>query len=344
MRDFGKLGCLLIIMSLLCQPAMAGTATTAPSDGMSLEQLEHAIYGQVFSHEPETQRLERLERVIFGDVKTAQAIAKRHKALADITSRLPAAGPAPSQNQPAEASEDTTDNRPDVTSYPRVTELERSVFNRGYDHEPLAKRLDRLETSIFGQTYADKSLVDRVDTLAMRIQEAGPANTMPATGSSFYNGGAPIQEAYRRRNQADTARQPATSVTMPPMTGFSAEFQSFLNHRLYGTPEVAPEAVQENAPESERKLSQLPASVQSQSSAAAGLFRVRPATPYSYTPVTPGTSPAELYRPTITPRRAYPAYAPPYGGYGYDPYGQGYVQHPLNTLMNGLIQLLLNRL
>ena len=50
-------------------------------------------------------------------------------------------------------------------TYPRLTQIERSLFRKSYEKQDLATRLNRIENSIFSTTYPQYSYAQRVDNI-----------------------------------------------------------------------------------------------------------------------------------------------------------------------------------
>jgi hypothetical protein len=55
-------------------------------------------------------------------------------------------------------------------SYPKITQMEKKLYNRSYDGTDIYGRLQRLEKTLYKQTYDDVDLSDRVDKIAGELK------------------------------------------------------------------------------------------------------------------------------------------------------------------------------
>ncbi|MDD3418994.1 MAG: hypothetical protein PHE78_00170 [Candidatus Gastranaerophilales bacterium] len=66
-------------------------------------------------------------------------------------------------------SSDTSDYS-DAGNYPKITRMEKKIYNRTYESENIYLRLQRLEKSLYHKTYDSVDLADRVDKIAGELQ------------------------------------------------------------------------------------------------------------------------------------------------------------------------------
>jgi hypothetical protein len=166
-----------IVAAIASIPTPAFSATAALSSApktssiqQSIAQLEEKLYEHKYPAESDEARLTRIEKFVFGAGQTGTTAARLERLQSSITSQSTsadkAATPAGSTNTTSAPSDAVTSTPAfDSANYPRVTELEQSMLNATYVHEPLPQRLSRLESKAFGTPSKSNDLCARVDNL-----------------------------------------------------------------------------------------------------------------------------------------------------------------------------------
>ncbi len=188
--------CLFLLMCLgSTQPAHSQTVT---QPGITrVTKLENRFFAHPYNSDTLPVRLSRLEKLIFGSenqaplemrlarlssgvLDTATVDATKPSTVATESAfvapepHVSAARPDVGAGKPVIITQDTPAAEPTVvaaspasqSNYPRVTELEREIFERSYESDSILTRVARLEDKVFGRVWtAQANLAVRVDRL-----------------------------------------------------------------------------------------------------------------------------------------------------------------------------------
>jgi hypothetical protein len=175
----------ILPLALMLALSFAVSGFALAEDTLSL--MEETLFSHSYPTEGETQRLERIEKNVFGEAQSgnqADRKARLNTVLSSAIKRPPASQtPVNFQDQSQDTNLNTfqgfqpslaPETKPDATSYPTVTALEREVFGRDFIRDDVRARLDRLEKKVFGQADSQKAMADRVDRLLARYPNVKP--------------------------------------------------------------------------------------------------------------------------------------------------------------------------
>lgn len=160
-----------------------GAAPASPATDASLAKLEEKFFHTTYAKDALDARLDRLEKMVFGEAKdgdAAKRVAQLIEAVPNLNSSSDDGGEA--ESTPPAASQGPRGARPGKSSrpqaeeeepraqvpagrYPAVSAIERKVFGKEFDSEPVSNRLARLETKVFGKPSQSTDLTDRTDRL-----------------------------------------------------------------------------------------------------------------------------------------------------------------------------------
>ena len=202
--------------------------TLAATNVEYVQIAEMQLFGVSYGAEPLNSRLSRIENNIFGspcNVSELQRVERIKKTLGipEIPNKpIPANKPVsvPSKSVPvvkkaavkvsakSKTPPEKTINQTSQESYPTVSKLEKTLFNKTYEQENIYKRLDRLEMSLY-QSTSKQSLSERVDNLQDTIMGDVNKNKVIKTDSDDSISGKNISEAL------DILEQRVFSNTFP---------------------------------------------------------------------------------------------------------------------------------
>lgn len=167
----------VVALTVSLSPAMADDAT-------DFDKLEKRILQVTYPKETADQRLDRLEKTMFGEAKDGSARERLDRLLSLMPVESPstasggnAGGGKTAQrgagnSSPADsgAGGRSTANAPqdredEGTSYPAVSAIEKKLFGKEFNEEPVETRLTRLEKKTFGKQSASNDLSERMDAL-----------------------------------------------------------------------------------------------------------------------------------------------------------------------------------
>lgn len=174
--------CLFLLMCLgSTQPAHSQTVT---QPGITrVTKLENRFFAHPYNSDTLPVRLSRLEKLIFGSENQApleMRLARLSSGVLDVATidatkpSIVAAKPVSVTTSPAIVTAGTPAAEPTVvaaspksqSNYPRVTELEREIFERTYESDSILTRVARLEDKVFGRVWTTQAnLAVRVDRL-----------------------------------------------------------------------------------------------------------------------------------------------------------------------------------
>jgi hypothetical protein len=161
------LACLLAISCLsMISPLMAQSAT---ENGVTkIAMMEVKFFAHPYSSEKLATRVGRLERFVYGNESSnpSQSLADRMgKLIGHVNTDIPAVRQSPVNT----AAAPSVASKPAVQTsakYPRVTELEREIFERNFESDAINSRIARLESKVFGRVWTEQTdLATRVDRL-----------------------------------------------------------------------------------------------------------------------------------------------------------------------------------
>lgn len=163
------------------QPAHSQTVT---QPGITrVTKLENRFFAHPYNSDTLPVRLSRLEKLIFGSENQApleMRLARLSSGVLDVATidatkpSIVAAKPVSVTTSPAIVTAGTPAAEPTVvaaspksqSNYPRVTELEREIFERTYESDSILTRVARLEDKVFGRVWTTQAnLAVRVDRL-----------------------------------------------------------------------------------------------------------------------------------------------------------------------------------
>ena len=157
--------CLIFLFaSSIISPANAAMMS---NNDTTIGAMEAKLFSHSYPVEKDSARLTRLERFVFGTASSDGSLDERLTRLKACIAVKPNAI-APITLVPINhvASENAYTSLANISSYPRVTQLEMRLLGHSYFGEPIAKRLSRLEISEFGTASTSKDLAERMDVLS----------------------------------------------------------------------------------------------------------------------------------------------------------------------------------
>ena len=156
--------CLLLLMTVSCNSP--GFAAAVGSD-TTISAMEKKLFSHSYAGETDSNRINRLEKFVFGAESPDNSINDRQARLASCVPLKSSKTSAASATATARVTtSDASANLANVSSYPRVTQLEMRLLGKSYFGEAIAKRLSRLEISEFGKPSTSNDLAARMDILS----------------------------------------------------------------------------------------------------------------------------------------------------------------------------------
>jgi hypothetical protein len=137
--------------------------------------IEKDLFHVQYNKEPLKERLGRIEKEVYGkkyNITTEQRISRLKQVFHYNEPIKTAVKKTTAKNNIKKVNNKIVATKPTATvvlaSYPKVTELEKKVFQKSYEKENVYNRLDRLEMAVlkYKTTY---SLADRTDNLESSI-------------------------------------------------------------------------------------------------------------------------------------------------------------------------------
>ena len=80
---------------------------------------------------------------------------------------------------------DGTNYIPDATRYPKINEIENSIFGQNFSNEPIEIRLNRIEQKLFKREFSSNSLYDRMEKIVKNVDEASVSSNDKKTLASL---------------------------------------------------------------------------------------------------------------------------------------------------------------
>jgi hypothetical protein len=191
---------------------ISGNDTTigaAINTDATIGSMETKLFSHTYKSESAADRLNRLEQLVFGGISAESSTDERR-------SRLSAAITVKHNSAPSSVSNTVAQTLTNISSYPRVTQLELRLLGTSYFGEPIAHRLSRLEVHEFGQASTSKDLARRMDTLtAIATSNAALTkyNELPALQAPIV-----VAQNYRKQFYRDMQITPVAPVKEQPNT------------------------------------------------------------------------------------------------------------------------------
>jgi hypothetical protein len=250
-----------LLFSLSLTASFQPVWAAAESDP-NLNKLEVKFFEHDYAKEDTGTRLDRLEKMVFGETKTGDPTTRLNNLVGAVPNlnaapqddgasskgaagsgetassgdtggsteqdapRKSAGSPTRTAKQPAPPPEREDDAAGDTTTqYPAVSAIEKRLFNKDYQGDPISKRVERLEVKAFGKPNPTNSddLSERVDRLkrstGVDIAKSAPPGTDWADDDEPRGGG-------------DLTYTPATPGQTTPFTNDGEDGKSFSGRDL----------------------------------------------------------------------------------------------------------------
>ena len=133
----------------------------------TLTKLENSLFGMDYNGQNDGQRLARLEKTVYGKNFTDSNLNRTKRLYDDLCGDEIGHEIVPKFDTFAE--EDELITMQEKVNYPVIDELEESVFKKKFPNKDINERLASLEKYSFNKTYDKENFADRVERLRQDI-------------------------------------------------------------------------------------------------------------------------------------------------------------------------------